>query len=138
MIGRVCGDLLHVKTAGTSYLEALRVLARVRPALFLELIEFSRGRYDQDRASYHVSAKLSDARSPGGLNPKEQEQEYLDAAAGRQILHVTFGAVLTIGQTRGGQPFKQAIIETLAAHADLHSDLLAQHLGRHIELLSAG
>src|SRR3954468_16497121 len=34
VLGRVCGDLLHVKTAGTSYLEALRVLARTAPSLF--------------------------------------------------------------------------------------------------------
>jgi len=138
IIGRVCGDLLHVKTAGTSYLEALRVLARVRPALFLELIEFSRARYDKDRASYHVSANLSDARPPGGLNPQDREQEYLDMPAGRQILHVTFGAALTAGRTHGAQPFKEAILETLAAHADLHNEVLARHLGRHLELLSAG
>jgi hypothetical protein len=36
-IGRICGDLLHVKTAGTSYLEALRVAARQSPQLFLEI-----------------------------------------------------------------------------------------------------
>src|SRR5207253_4868363 len=60
IVGRVCGNLLHVKTAGTSYLEALRVIARANSALFLEIIDYSLGRFDTDRASYHISAKLSD------------------------------------------------------------------------------
>lgn len=39
IIGRVCGNLLHVKTAGTSYLEALRVVARVNAPLFREIVD---------------------------------------------------------------------------------------------------
>src|SRR5258706_4285204 len=48
----------HVKTAGTSYLEALRVVARHDVALFRRIVEFSRGRYENDKATYHVSATL--------------------------------------------------------------------------------
>src|SRR5678816_1328531 len=33
IIGRVCGELVHLKTAGTSYLEALRVASRTAPEL---------------------------------------------------------------------------------------------------------
>src|SRR6185295_904952 len=55
VIGRVCGELLHVKTAGTSYLEALRVVARTAPKLFAEIAAFCRGRFETDRASYHIS-----------------------------------------------------------------------------------
>ena len=51
----------HVKTAGTSYLEALRVVARHDSAAFREIIDFSRGRYETDKATYHVSATLADA-----------------------------------------------------------------------------
>ena len=51
----------HVKTAGTSYPEALHAVARHDPASFREIIDFSRGRYDTDKATYHVSATLADA-----------------------------------------------------------------------------
>jgi hypothetical protein len=57
---------------------------------------------------------------------------------GRQILHVTFGSVLTLGRAASGQSFKENILETLRAHAGLHKEILANHLGRHIELLNAG
>jgi hypothetical protein len=138
IIGRVCGNLLHVKTAGTSYLEALRVIARTRAALFLEIIEYSLGRFETDRATYHISAKLSELPKAGSLSAKEREVVFLDQDAGRQVLHVTFGSVLTQGLAANGCTFKEAILEILAAEAALHKEVLAHHLGRHITLLNAG
>lgn len=138
IVGRICGDLLHVKTAGTSYLEALRVLARTEAPLFREIVEYSRSRFDTDKATYHISATLTDAPAPGSLSPAEAETVYLDGDAGRQILHVTFGSVLTVGRTAAGRSFKEGILETLQRHADLHSEVLEKHLGKHIRLLSEG
>ncbi len=137
-VGRVCGNFLHVKTAGTSYLEALRVVARCAPGLFSEIVGYSRDRFELDRASYHISATLADAATPKGLDAKTAERIYLDEVAGRQILHVTFGSVLTIGKTEGGRLFKEGILETLQANADLHSEVLEAHLGKHIRLLCQG
>src|SRR6185436_14844531 len=94
IVGRVCGDLLHVKTAGTSYLEALRVVARATPHLFAEITEFCRGRFETDRKSYHISTALKEVNSlPPYASPKD-EPVYLDQRIGRQLLHVTFGSVL--------------------------------------------
>ncbi|MEP7272404.1 MAG: tagaturonate epimerase family protein, partial [Acidobacteriota bacterium] len=56
---RLGGDLVHLKTAGTSYLEALRAIGEVNPQLFREIVIFARERYPIDRASYHVSAEVS-------------------------------------------------------------------------------
>ncbi len=134
IIGRVCEDLLHVKTAGTSYLEALRVICRQNAALFDEIIQYSLGRFTQDRVSYHISANESDFTTP----PANNEQFYLDENQGRQLLHVTFGSVLTVGKTAGGRLFKDAIMESLTTHADLHTQFLESHLGKHIDLLSKG
>lgn len=137
VLGRVCGDLLHVKTAGTSYLEALRVVARRSPALFLEIADYSRRRFDVDRASYHVTAALAKVPKPSSVNETDRERVYLDEDWGRQILHVTFGSVLTLGQTTEGRPFKSGILEVLQNNEALHKEVLARHLGRHLELLNA-
>jgi hypothetical protein len=59
IIGRLSGELLHVKTAGTSYLEALRVICRTNKTLFREIAEFCRNRFDTEKQSYHVSATLN-------------------------------------------------------------------------------
>ena len=65
---RATRGLFHVKTAGTSYLEALRVVAVHDMKLFRRVIDFSRGRYDTDKATstprYHVHATLDSAPPP--------------------------------------------------------------------------
>lgn len=129
VVGRVCGELLHVKTAGTSYLEALRVVARTNVALFTEIAEFCRGRFETDRKSYHISTTNAQVASLPKFTGKE-EAVYLDEVAGRQLLHVTFGSVLT------NPNFKPRILETLHKNAALHEELLDKHFTKHLSLLS--
>ena len=132
IVGRVCGDLLHVKTAGTSYLEALRAVARTDTKLFAEIVEFCRGRFDTNRASYHISATVEQVRALPPYRGAKDEPVFLDEVAGRQLLHVTFGSVLA------HPDFKPRIVETLQKHADLHLELLDRHLTKHLSLLSKG
>lgn len=138
IVGRVCGDLLHVKTAGTNYLEALRVVARQAPAVFAEIVAYAHTRFETDRASYHISADLARLGSPAALSPSAREEAYLNQADGRQVLHVTFGSTLTLGQSANGRSFKEQILETLRQNDALHREFLVAHLGRHVQLLSAG
>ncbi len=138
ILGRVCGEGRHVKTAGTSYLEALRVVSRKDEKLFREIIDYARTRFDQDRASYHISAERDRIPPSDRLKAGERESAYLDGDDGRQLLHVTYGSILTQGRTHKGRPFKEALLEVLDRHALLHRQLLAEHLGRHIEGLMAG
>jgi hypothetical protein len=137
-IGRVCGTRLHLKTAGTSYLEALRVVVRVDPKLFGEIAAYDAGRFAQDKQSYHISATDAGVAALAKTKPKDYERVYLDETTGRQLLHVTFGSTLTLGKTAAGRLFKDAILEILKKHSDLHTELLAKHLGEHMRLLNLG
>ncbi len=137
IIGRICGPLLHVKTAGTSYLEALRVACRTEPALFDEIAEYSRSRFDEDKATYHISTTDSQISALFEGNG-DREELFLGTIPGRQLLHVTFGSVLTVGKSASGRPFKDAILENLDRETDLHREVLENHLGKHLELLNAG
>lgn len=84
---------VHLKTAGTSYLEALRIFAEYDPKFFRDILEFARNRYTSDRQTYHVSAELS--KLPEGDDLFDTElPTVLDQFDARQILHVTFGSVL--------------------------------------------
>jgi hypothetical protein len=138
IIGRVCDNLLHVKTAGTSYLEALRVVARVNRPIFREIINYSGGRFSEDKATYHIS--VTDADVPNLLKTSDDQLEtvFLNEDKGRQVLHVTFGSVLTKGLAASGNPFKAAIMEILQGHPDLHAEVLESHLGKHLKALRAG
>jgi hypothetical protein len=76
--------LVHLKTAGTSYLEALRAITTVDPTLFRDILAFAKTRYPEDRASYHVSADLRNVPDPDALPTRTSG--LLDHFA-RQVLH---------------------------------------------------
>lgn len=124
IFARQTGGMVHLKTAGTSYLEALRAIAAVKSALFRDIYRLAFERYGEDRATYHVSA--DPARAPqledlgDGDLPAVLEQ--FDA---REMLHVTFGSALA----QYGGPLK----EVLEAHEQAHYRALESHFVRHLE-----
>ncbi len=117
------GPLVHLKTAGTSYLEALRTIAEVDPGLFREILSYARERYEEDRATYHVSARLEKVAEPDSLDDMELSG-LLDEFDARQVLHVTFGSVLD----RYGERLKS----TLREHEESHYGHLQSHFVRHL------
>ncbi|WP_435006709.1 tagaturonate epimerase family protein [Tundrisphaera lichenicola] len=143
-LSRATGGKFHVKTAGTSYLEALRVVARHEEALFRRVIDFARGRYDRDKATYHVSATLDSAPPTSEVSSVvELEKLYLErwsevpegrgfTAPGRQILHCTFGSTLT------SPDLGPAVRGVLERHLDTYTEVLADHFARHLDALGAG
>jgi hypothetical protein len=125
------GDV-HVKTAGTSYLEALRTIAAREPELFGEILDFARRRYDTDKASYHVSAKLERVPSAQSCT-MERFLRLFDDNNARQVLHVTFGSVLTSKDSAGKPVFKERILRALEQHEEAHYEYLQRHFRRHTE-----
>ncbi|HUS36897.1 MAG TPA: tagaturonate epimerase family protein [Verrucomicrobiae bacterium] len=138
IVGRLCGDLLHVKTAGTSYLEALRAVCRKDKNLFAEIAAYCVGRFDTDRKSYHISTTPAQIAELATVPAAEFEKHYLDEISGRQLLHVTFGSVLTQGKRANGQSFKEAILAILKNDPALYRELLDIHFTKHLRLLNAG
>lgn len=131
---RLAGGAVHVKTAGTSYLEALRVAALKEPPFFREILAFARERYETDKATYHVSAKLE--KVPPADAPRDDElPALLDAFDTRQALHVTFGSVLTQRAADGKYVFKDRLLTLLKTREEDHYACLEKHLGRHVALL---
>ena len=118
---RHCRGKVHLKTAGTSYLEALRCAARLDPALFRRIYAFSRERYPLDRASYHVSASLERAPLAETAQDLPGLLENFDA---RQILHVAFGSVLGV--------YGAELKDFLEAHEEDYAAGLDAHFRRHL------
>jgi hypothetical protein len=134
IFGKVCGDLVHEKTAGTWYLEALRVAARCEPDLFREICDFAAERFATDRATYHVVEDLNDLPDYRQLSDAELER-VLDNNTGRQMLHVTFGSVLTDKKENGGWRFRTRIYQLLLKHEELHHEVVHDHSRRHMQAL---
>lgn len=121
--------LVHLKTAGTSYLEALRTIAAAEPDLFSEIYAFARQRYETDRRSYHVSAQLSRAPLPVQVGDPAALLDQFDA---RQILHVTYGSVLTAQAEDGVPLFYNRMTALLKARAEDYARNLENHFTRHL------
>ncbi|HUQ70334.1 MAG TPA: tagaturonate epimerase family protein, partial [Planctomycetaceae bacterium] len=143
-LARATQGRFHVKTAGTSYLEALRVVARHDAALFRRIIRFARGRYDVDKATYHVSATVAGVPGPDDVTDIVRlEQLYLErwtdvptgrgfTEPGRQILHCTFGSVLTDAEL--GPLVKTLVRE----HQSTYTEVLREHFEKHLAALKSG
>jgi len=137
LAAQLTGDLIHVKTAGTSYLEALRTIAAVAPELFREILDFARDHYDRDRASYHVSADLE--RVPRGAERGNGDlADLLEQEDARQVLHVTYGSVLNARKADGSWLFRERLFDGLRQHEETYTRILTRHLGRHIEPFRKG
>jgi hypothetical protein len=142
ILARATRGSFHVKTAGTSYLEAVRVAARHDESLFRRIIDAARQHYDRDKATYHVSATINALPSTDHVSSSELERIYLECwddvpggrgftNAGRQVLHCTFGTVLT------DERLGPALRQLLAAHADSYCEILAEHFRRHLGALTS-
>lgn len=123
--------LVHLKTAGTSYLEALRTIAAVDSKLFREIYIFARERYEIDRATYHVSAILDRAPKPETL-PDSALPGLLNQFDARQIFHVTYGSVLGAREKSGRLRFYHDLMSLLRANSDLYAANLEKHFVRHL------
>ena len=136
---RVIGSLgkgnVHVKTAGTSYLEALRTVATVDPELVREILEFSRGLYETERKSYHVTAMLN--RVPRTEDCSDQQlQDLFDQHDARQVFHVTFGKVLTARDAQNNPLFRDRLMDCLDRNEDIHYATIIRHFRKHLEPFS--
>jgi tagaturonate epimerase len=116
--------LAHLKTAGTSYLEALRAVAALDPGFFREIYAFACERYEEDRTSYHVSAETGRAPAPADVGDEELPGllEQFDA---REILHVTFGSVLKEARFR--------LFGLLREYPEHYAVGLERHFLRHLK-----
>lgn len=120
------GERVHIKTSGTSYLLALEVLARLEPALFRELYAAAQSAFPVDRMTTPVSARPEDVPALAGLRDG-QLSGLLALPAVRQMLHITYGAVLTLH----GSSLKGALV---LHHAAYELDLVT-HLRKHMKPL---
>jgi hypothetical protein len=121
--------LVHLKTAGTSYLEALHTVSDLDESLMMEIYQFARDNFEKDRQTYHYSAKVENAIQPSDVKDWNKLINQFDA---RQILHMTFGSVITAKDTNHQLRFYPRIAQLLRDNADLYAKNLEAHFIKHL------
>ncbi len=129
-VGRVTKGHVHVKTAGTNWLEAVAVLAERDPALYRRAHKFALEHRGEAEKYYHVSTDVNEIPNID-LQSDAYLPEYLKIPASRQTLHITYGLLLK-------EPwFREPFFSLLGACEEEYYARLVSHIGKHLRYVTA-
>jgi len=122
LIAEATKGMVHLKTAGTSWAEALRVIAHNDPDLMRGILSLALESFEANRKSYHLSCDPS--RIP--THPTDEEvTRLMDVVDSRQVLHVGYGAIL--------EEFGTRMYAVWNDHEDEHYSIIADHFIKHLK-----
>ncbi len=124
----ITGKKMHVKTAGTHWLEAVRLVSYEDPQLFRRAVDYSLAMYGESSKYYHVTADIKKI-PPVELLSNLYLPELVDKPESRQLLHISYGVLLDQGW------FKRPLYELLAREEEKYYGFLEHHTDRHLKYL---
>jgi tagaturonate epimerase len=124
----ITDGFFHVKTAGTSYLEAIKTIASEDFDFFLRILSLSIETFEENAASYQISGDVRKVPDPAGLSREKALELITDDPNVRQVLHIAFGVVL--------KNMGMELRNTLHLHRNTYRQFLVSHIGKHIRLLT--
>jgi hypothetical protein len=127
-VGRLTEGSFHIKTAGTSWLEAVRVIARLEPALYRRLHAAALDSFGRATGYYHVTTDLSRVPALDSLADSELPGLF-DNPDARQLIHITYGELLR------DPAMKHDFFSALEQHIEAYWQALQVHIGRHLDRL---
>ncbi len=138
IIGRLTKGNFHLKTAGTNWLEAMRVVAKTDPALYREIHAYALDTaFAEARKYYHVTTDLGKIPPLDTLDDSSLEGLF-DQNDARQLIHITYGLILTVKDASGAFRFRDRLFRLWREHEEEYSSRLEKHIGRHLEMLYDG
>lgn len=135
-IGKRTNGIYHIKTAGTHWLEAVRVIARHAPELYRRMHHFALEHINEAKKYYSISADMTLIPDIDQISDS-QLPDYLEIEHSRQLLHITYGEILAAKHDDGSYLFRDEIYRFLDRHELHYAAALESHLGRHLEALGA-
>lgn len=129
-VGRETDLRLHLKTSGTSWLEALETIARHDPDLYRRIHSYALAYYPTALTFYHITADF-DAIVPLDERRDEDLPGYFSDANTRQMLHISYGGILSDPELH------KALYDSLFDLEEEYAEALRSHFERHIGLLGA-
>lgn len=115
----------HIKTSGTSWLEAVRLIASTDKPFFTELYKLCIDNLIESKKAYHVyiTPELFPADVPADI------MAFFDLNEVRQLFHISYGVLL--------DNCKDRIYKTLKTNEDKHYEFVSAHIKRHLKLLGS-
>ncbi|MDR1177124.1 MAG: tagaturonate epimerase family protein [Treponema sp.] len=124
----------HTKTAGTSWLVAMKLVAQKDPSLYREIHRFALSVFDEAKKYYHVTSDLS--KIPGLDSLEDAALPALfDNDTARQLIHITYGLILGSKNSGGVFTYRERLYKLWSEYAEDYAEALEEHIGRHLDLL---
>ncbi|OGJ89820.1 MAG: hypothetical protein A2268_07510 [Candidatus Raymondbacteria bacterium RifOxyA12_full_50_37] len=127
-IGKLTGLSVHVKTAGTNWLEAVRCIAETHTRLYRKMHQGALKAFAKASKLYHVTPDFSRMPDIAAMGNADLTQ-CLDQTDFRQVMHIAYGALLS-SRGIGAEFFK-----TLRENEAHHYGLVEKHIRKHLKLL---
>ena len=137
LIGKHTKGHFHVKTAGTNWLEAMRVVAYTDPSLYREVHAYALSMFKEASKFYHVSTDLNKIPHLDTLKDDELVDLFKNNDS-RQLIHITYGYILNVKDEDGHFIFKTKLYQLWHEKQDVYRQFLSEHIGKHLELLYKG
>lgn len=128
-IARETQGRFHIKTSGTSWLEAVKVIADCDPALYRRMHLCALGNFDQSRSFYAVDCDPARITSLSDVSDKDLAA-YMEQDDGRQLLHIAYGVISNEKSIRG------ELFEALKKFSGKYNEAVFSHMKRHLSLLT--
>lgn len=138
IVGKYTSGRFHLKTAGTNWLEAMRVIAKYEPALYREIHAYALDyAFAEAKKYYHVTTCLGNIPALDTLTDDRLPDLFQNNDA-RQLIHITYGLILTEKNVDGTYRFRDRLYDAWRIHAEEYCRNLDSHIGKHLELLYKG
>ncbi len=127
-IGEMTEMRLHLKTAGTSWLEAVRVIAEKDPVLYRVMHNCALENFSEILKLYHITADITKIPALDTLYD-EDLPKLMDMPEARQLLHITYGPILQ------DHSIKPLFFSALHHYEEAYHEKLKAHFDKHLRLL---
>jgi len=134
LIGKATKKVFHVKTAGTNWLEAMRVVAEKDAALYREVHKYALEAFGEARKYYHVTTNIKNIPKVDKLADRELP-ELFNQNDSRQLIHITYGLILSKKNADGTFTFRDRLYKFWSEHSEEYAKALEKHVGKHLTQL---
>ncbi len=127
-VGEFTGGYFHLKTAGTSWLVAVELVAEKNPGLYRKMHRCALENFNDMLKLYHITADLKRIPDPETLSDRELP-DLMQHPDARQLLHITYGPIL------GNEAIRKEFFRTMFEEENYYNEKIKKHFEKHLDKL---
>jgi len=124
---RYTKGFFHIKTSGTSWLEALRVIAICEPTFFREIFKIAVDKFNDNIKTYHVNLSYNDIPKSIDDIADNDLNKIINNIDLRRVLHIAYGSIL--------DDRRSDLFNTLYANEKKYYQFLIDNIDKHFKAL---